>query len=131
MNADEFVLTMNRYEWQLIAKLSAEQVVSLDQSEIDRAFKNIGAPVWARKTIKKLLDRGFTFELLQDFFPPISLFEVETFKGTCKRFIRMDEVTGREVLRASGWKVSSDPKYLVKGDDTVYFNGIMRVWLFI
>jgi len=59
-------------------------------------------------------------------------YTVETFKvNRTKRFIRMDEAAGVPVLLLDGWKAGLNPKYFTRGNDTIYFNSIMKVWLFI
>jgi len=61
-------------------------------------------------------------------------YKIETFrsKGTTRgQFIRMDEVAGVPMLLLDGWKAGPNPKYLSRNDDTIYFNSIMKVWLFI
>lgn len=69
MTADEFKLTMHEHDWKVTTKLRNMRVTSLEQSEIDRAFKDVVLPVWCKKATQKMIDRGLTFDILQDLYP--------------------------------------------------------------
>ncbi len=61
-------------------------------------------------------------------------YKIETFRSkgtTAGQFIRMEETAGIPVLLLDGWKAGPNPKYLTRDSDTIYFNSIMKVWLFI
>ena len=69
MTADEFKLTMNEYDWMVTTKLRDRRVTSLDQSEIDYAFHAVVSPMWCKNRTQQLIDRGLTWQILQDLYP--------------------------------------------------------------
>ncbi len=61
-------------------------------------------------------------------------YKIETFRSkgtTAGYFIRLDAIVGKGILVSDGWQLGPNPKYLSRGDNTIYFNSIMKVWVFI
>ena len=75
MTADGFKLTatvnqlaqtLMKNEWMVVGKLQEQQVTSLSESEVARAFSNLDAARWCTAKVVKLIARGLTFQMLSE-----------------------------------------------------------------
>jgi hypothetical protein len=66
MSAIQLAQTLIKNEWMVIGKLQEQQVTSLSESEVARAFSRLDAARWCTAKVAELIERGLTFEMLSE-----------------------------------------------------------------